>query len=267
MPAPRPRLPVFLLLVLLVLACALAPLAAAAAADEYVALGDSYSSGLGAGDEVDGPCRRTSVAFPVLVAAAQPGTTLTSVACAGARIPDVRAKQLSVLTATTRLVTITVGGNDAGFTSVVARCALPMWVARCGPPVRRARGVIRDVLPARLRSLYAEIRRRAPAARVVVAGYPRLFNGTDCGPVTFFSRDDQRLLNGTADLLRTILRRRADAAGFAFADVAPAFRGHAVCDDPEWVNGLSHPLRESFHPNADGHAAGYVPAVLAALGG
>lgn len=250
---------------LLALACVLAPLAAEAAGDEYVALGDSYSSGLGAGDEIDAPCRRSAVAFPVLVATARPGTTLTSVACAGARIPDVRDRQLAVLTPGTRLVTLTVGGNDAGFSSVIARCALPMWVARCGRPVRKARKTIRDVLPGRLDDLYARIRRRAPAARVVVAGYPRLFNGIDCGPVTFFSRDDQRLLNGTADLLRTTLRRRASAAGFAFADVTPSFRGHAVCDDREWLNGLSRPIRESFHPNAEGHAAGYAPAVLAAL--
>lgn len=267
MPAPRPRLPVFLLVLLLALTCAVAPLAAASAADDYVALGDSYSSGLGAGAETDARCRRSSVAFPVLVAAARPGTTLTSVACAGARIPDVRSRQLVALTPATRLVTITVGGNDAGFTSVIARCALPMWVARCGRPVRRARRFVRDVLPARLDDLYAAVRRRAPAARVVVAGYPRLFNGIDCGPVTFFSRADQRLLNGTADLLRTTLRRRARAAGFAFADVTRAFRGHAVCDETEWLNGLSRPIRESFHPNADGHAAGYAPAVLAALGG
>jgi lysophospholipase L1-like esterase len=263
-PAPRPRTP-FLLLVLLALACVLAPLAAEAAADEYVALGDSYSSGLGAGDEVDASCRRSAVAFPVLVAAARPGTVLTSVACAGARIPDVRDRQLAALTPGTRLVTLTVGGNDAGFSSVIARCALPMWVARCAPPVRRARKTIRDVLPGRLDDLYDRIRRRAPAARVVVAGYPRLFNGIDCGPVTFFSRDDQRLLNGTADLLRTALRRRASAAGFAFADVTSAFRGHAVCDEHEWLNGLSRPIRESFHPNAEGHATGYAPAILSAL--
>ncbi|WP_211241726.1 SGNH/GDSL hydrolase family protein [Patulibacter minatonensis] len=232
----------------------------------YVALGDSYSSGLGAGRPDGTACRRSADAYPARVAAERPGTILRTVACAGARIPDVTG-QLVALGPGTGLVTLTVGGNDAGFTSVIARCALPMWVTRCAPPVRRAQRTIRSVLPARLDRLYAEIRRRAPAATVVVAGYPRLFNGTDCGPFTFFSRGDQRLLNATSDLLRTTLRARASAAGFLFADVTPAFGGHAVCDGDEWLNGLSRPIRESFHPNARGHAEGYAPAILRALEG
>ncbi|MEV4422638.1 SGNH/GDSL hydrolase family protein [Patulibacter sp. NPDC049589] len=263
---PRPTSAAALALLLAVAVLALA-VPGRALAGAYVALGDSYSSGLGAGDESDGACRRSPAAFPAVVAARVPGTTLVTVACAGAKVADVRRDQLGALSPATSLVTITIGGNDAGFTSVIARCALPMWVARCGPPVTRAQRTIRGTLPVRLDGLYAEIRSRAPAARVVVVGYPRLFNGIDCGAFTFFSRDDQRLLNGTADLLRSILRTRARAAGFAFADVVPSFRGHAVCDDREWLNGLSHPLRESFHPNATGHADGYAPAVLRAIGG
>lgn len=264
-PPPLPPRTVIVATLLLLAAALCIVLPARASAADYVALGDSYSSGLGAGEEQDHACRRTSVAFPVVIASRLPGTTLRSVACAGATIPDVLVRQIAALTPETTLVTITIGGNDAGFAKVLTRCALPAWVARCGPPVTRARRVVRAQLPARLERLYAEIRRRAPAARVVVAGYPRLFNGIDCGPATFFSRSDQRLLDGTADLLRDVLRSRATAAGFAFADVIPAFRSHAVCDDSEWLNGLSTPLRESFHPNATGHAEGYVPAVLAAI--
>jgi lysophospholipase L1-like esterase len=240
---------------------------ATASADEYVALGDSYSSGTGTAAYVDQACRRSDAAFPALLASARPGTALTSVACSGATIPDVERNQLDALSPATALVTLTVGGNDAGFTGVIARCALPGWVTRCSRPVTRARGFLRRELPARLDRLYAAIRLRAPAATVVVAGYPRLLNGIDCGPVTFFSRAESRLLNGTADLLRDVLRARARAAGFRFADVIPAFDGHAVCDDPEWLNGLSAPLRESFHPNAVGHAEGYLPAILAQLDG
>jgi lysophospholipase L1-like esterase len=237
-----------------------------AGADEYVALGDSYSSGTGTGTYVHTACRRSDAAYPATVAAARPGTTLTAVACSGATIADVHASQLEALTPSTALVTLTVGGNDAGFSKVIVRCALPMWAARCSPPVRKAQTFIRTTLPGRLDRLYAEIRRRAPAALVVVAGYPRLSNGIDCGPATFFSRGDGRLLNATADQLDAQIAARARAAGFRFADVVPAFRGHAICDDPEWLNGLSVPLRESFHPNAAGHAKGYAPAVLAQLG-
>nr|WP_246851729.1 SGNH/GDSL hydrolase family protein [Patulibacter sp. SYSU D01012] len=229
-------------------------------------MGDSYSSGTGTRRYVDRPCRRSTAAYPVLVAAGRPGTTLRFVACSGATIPDVERDQLGALTPATGLVTLTIGGNDAGFTRVIARCALPMWAARCAPPVDRARRFIARTLPGRLDGLLREIGRRAPAARVIVLGYPGLFNGIDCGPATFFSRDDQRRLNRTAELLRDTLRARAAAHGALFGDVMPAFRGHAVCDDVEWLNGLSHPLRESFHPNAAGHAEGYAPLVRALAG-
>jgi lysophospholipase L1-like esterase len=271
--ALRRRTPTCAALVVVALsAAAAAPAGSAsspapAGAAEYVALGDSYSSGTGTGQYVDEACRRSSAAFPARVAASLPGTTLTSVACSGATIPDVERDQLASLTPATTLVTLTIGGNDAGFAKVITRCALPSWLARCSPPVERARRLIRRTLPDQLDRLYDEIRLRAPAATVVVAGYPRLLNGIDCGPATFFSRGDARLLNGTADLLRDVLRSRARAAGFRFADVVPAFDGHAVCDDPEWLNGLSAPLRESFHPNAVGHAEGYTPAILAQLAG
>lgn len=262
---PRPFRVALVALVLPLLAV-VAPPPAAAVADEYVALGDSYSSGTGTRRYVDRSCRRSTAAFPVVVASARPGTTLRFVACSGATIPDVERDQLAALTPATGLVTLTVGGNDAGFTAVLTRCALPMWVARCAPPVVRARRFITGTLPRRLDRLYAAIRARSPGARVVVLGYPRLFNGIDCGPATFFSRDDQRRLNGTAALLRDTLRERAQAHGFLFGDVMPAFRSHAVCDDVEWLNGLSHPLRESFHPNAAGHAEGYAPVVRALAG-
>ena len=49
--------------------------------------------------------------------------------------------------------------------------------------------------------------------------------------------------------------------GFAFVDVRSAFTGHAVCDDVEWINGLSNPIRESYHPNTTGQANGYTPLV------
>jgi lysophospholipase L1-like esterase len=261
----RPTRPTMLLAILLALGWLVAGRVASAVGDPYVALGDSYSSGLGTGTYVDRGCRRSTAAFPDVVAAARPGTTLVSVACAGATVDDVLRRQLGALTPQTALVTITIGGNDAGFAGVLVRCALPMWAARCGPPVERARRYIRRTLPGRLDRVYEAVRRRAPRATVVVAGYPRLFNGIDCGPLTFFSREDQRLLDGTADRLRDVLRARARAAGFRFADVLPAFRGHAVCDTTEWLNGFSHPVKESFHPNALGHALGYAPAVLAAL--
>src|SRR3954453_21255272 len=91
----------------------------AAPADRYVALGDSYSSGTGTRTYTDSTCQRSVYAYPSLVAANRPNTSLVFAACSGATTSDVLNNQVSSLTSTTKFVTITVGGNDAGFSSVI----------------------------------------------------------------------------------------------------------------------------------------------------
>jgi len=249
-----------------------APLALGAApagaeATSYVALGDSYSSGLGTRSYLaDGTdCRRSASAFPAQLAAGQ-GYDLDFRACAGARVPDVRAAQLGALSASTGLVTISVGGNDAGFADVLTECALPAWASNCDRAVDGAQAYVAGTLPGVLAGLYGEIRAAAPAAQVVVVGYPRIFMGEDCNALTWFSPAEQTRLNQTADQLNGVLRQAASAAGFSFADPTAAFVGHAVCDSPEWINGLSNPIQESYHPNVAGQVSGYTPVVAGAAG-
>lgn len=235
--------------------------AAHAAAPSYVALGDSYSSGVGSRSYIDDgtSCQRSTYAYPELVAK-QLGYALTFQACSGAKIPDVTG-QLSALSASTGYVTVSVGGNDAGFTSVITECALPAWASNCNGKVDTAQGYINNTLPSALATLYSAIRTKAPNARVVVVGYPRLFNGEDCNALTFFSPAEETRLNQTADLLNSKLAAAASARGFAFANPTSRFVGHAVCGDPEWLNGLSNPVSESYHPNRTGQASGFLPLV------
>lgn len=242
--------------------------AQAAGPSSYVALGDSYSSGVGTRAYLDDgtDCQRSSYAFPSLLASAK-GWSLNFRACSGATAADVTSSQLSALSTSTAYATISVGGNDAGFSDVITECALPAWASDCDEAVDTAQTYVRETLPARLRTLYASIRAKAPSARVAVVGYPRLFQGEDCNAATFFSPDDETRLNQTADLLDTTLRTAASGAGFGFVDPRSAFAGHAVCDDPEWLNGFSHPISDSYHPNRLGHANGYTPLVGPALGG
>ena len=68
-------------------------------------------------------------------------------------------------------------------------------------------------------------------------------------------------LNATADLINSTTAGRAGAAGFSFANPTTPFVGHAVCGSPEWINGLSNPIVESYHPNRTGQASGYTPTV------
>ena len=240
-------------------------LAGPATAEEvgsYVALGDSYASGLGTRSYLDDgtECRRSTQAYPSLVAASA-GYTLDFRACSGATVPDVRSAQLGALSASTQKVTVSVGGNDAGFADVLTECALPAWASDCDAAIDAAEATIDGSLPSSLSTLYDEVASRAPSADVVVVGYPRVFMGEDCNALTWFSPEEQTRLNATADRLNGVLASRAAAAGFGFADPTSAFTGHAVCDDPEWLNGLSSPIEESYHPNVAGHRDGFTPLV------
>ncbi|MEV5961210.1 SGNH/GDSL hydrolase family protein [Kribbella sp. NPDC051952] len=233
----------------------LSPGVAHAAAPNYVALGDSYASGVGTRTYISGSgsCQRSTKAY-AYIDAGRIGANLTFVACSGARVADVTANQLPSVTSSTNIVSVQVGGNDAGFSSVITECAKPSWLGDCTTAVANAQAIINNTLPGRLTGLYGSIRSRASSARVVVVGYPRLFNGTDCNAGTFFSPDEMTRLNATADLLNSKVAAAASAAGFSFVNPTSAFIGHAVCGSPEWINGLSNPVSESYHPNVTGQA-------------
>ncbi len=189
----------------------------------YVAFGDSYSSGEGAlnaanyeagtdGDTGGNGCRRASTAYPHLVeaAASTPGE-LDFVACSGARTwhfvedqapnhstPQDAQFDMAQLSTDVELVTLTIGGNDAGFSDVIKKCiagtvvgvncsAVPMaseW------PVQDAFARLRGETPPHgggeektrpLAELYARILKEAPRARVMVLGYPQFFrDGGTC---------------------------------------------------------------------------------------
>ncbi len=241
---------------------------AQAAPPTYVALGDSYASGTGTRSYLaDGTsCQRSPYAYPSLIAAAR-GYALDFRACSGARIADVSNTQLPALSAATSYVTVSVGGNDAGFSDVLTTCALPSWASNCNGAIDRAQTYIRTTMPGQLATLYAAIRTRAPGAVVVVVGYPRIFNGEDCNALTWFSPSEESRLNASADLINATTAAQAAAAGFRFANPTTPFVGHAVCDSPEWINGLSYPISESYHPNRSGHSGGYTPVVSPALTG
>lgn len=241
---------------------------AQAAPPSYVALGDSYSSGTGTRTYIaDGTsCQRSVYAYPSLIAAAR-GYALNFRACSGAKVADVTNTQLGALSGSTSYVSLSVGGNDAGFADVLTTCALPSWMSNCGGAIDKAQAFIKNTLPGRLSTLYAAVRARATAAKVTIVGYPRIFNGRDCNALTWFSSTEMSRLNATADQLNAVLASAASARGFAFANPTSRFVGHAVCDSPEWINGLSNPVSESYHPNRTGHASGYTPLVSPSLTG
>ncbi len=224
-----------------------------AASAAYVALGDSYSSGIGAERyfSSSGACLRSPQAF-----AHRLGRGVSSFrACGGATTGDVLRRQLEPFPRSTGLVTITIGGNDAGFADVLDTCLFGA-PADCDRRVDRAELFVRRALPGRLRRVYRAIRARAPRATVVVAGYPRLFARRPwCSRIGRIDERERRRLNEGADLLaRTIGAEVRRHRGFRYADVREAFDGHGVCSGAPRIRGVSERRILSFHPNVRGYA-------------
>ena len=164
----------------------------------YVALGDSFTAGpgiplqLGPGTRPVAPsgCLRSSDNYPSLTARAL-GLNLRDASCSGATTRDLTASQgpgippqLSLLRPSTSLVSLGIGGNDLGFSTIAKNCvaATPWGATRVGwsceshytangvdqlaVAVRRVRSKVATAL--------AAIRARARRARVFVIGYPDL---------------------------------------------------------------------------------------------
>ncbi|MGE7432987.1 SGNH/GDSL hydrolase family protein [Kitasatospora sp. NPDC001175] len=238
----------------------------------YVALGDSFSAGLGAGsyDPASGDCHRSRLAYGPLWAGGHPGTGSGFVACSGATTDDVVRDQLPRLASGTTLATVTIGGNDLGFGKAIASCLLPLTAERvCDAAIAESERRLRDELPGKLAQTYRAIAGATPGAKVVVAGYPHLLEhgSVPCSVGTPARRDR---FNALTDRLDDLIRTQSTKQGFDFADVRGAFAGHGVCADggQEWIRRLVVPAYwESFHPTATGQARGYLPPVSAALAG
>ncbi|QGK70564.1 lipase [Allosaccharopolyspora coralli] len=235
--------------------------AGTAAAENYAALGDSYSSGVGTREYFDdsGSCLRSPRAYPQLWADAHAPASFEFVACSGATTADVNSNQLDALDTDTSFVTISVGGNDIGFADTIQDCLLGTD-DMCLDSVAEGEALMREELPGALASTYDGISAAAPNASVLVLGYPRLNELGDCG-IPGYTEVKRKRLNEASDLLSGVIADAASAAGFTYADVRSAFDGHGVCAGTEWINGPSNPVQESFHPNVDGQAHGYLPAL------
>ncbi|WFE41486.1 SGNH/GDSL hydrolase family protein [Micromonospora sp. WMMD998] len=241
--------------------------AQASPSDRYVALGDSYASGVGADSYTSesGNCLRSTNAYPALYNANIRPASYRSVACSGATTADVISGQLSALSSTTTLVSVTIGGNDVGFASIMSTCVL-QGESQCVAAVNSAMNLARTQLPGRLANVYNGIRSRAPSARVVVVGYPVFYQlGTVCVGLTATSRAK---INEGINLVDDLTRTAATSAGFTFADVRSVFVGHQLCSyGTKWLHALNVlNLTVSYHPTAAGQSGGYYPVFRSAAG-
>jgi lysophospholipase L1-like esterase len=237
----------------------------AAGAQTYAALGDSYSSGVGTGSySLNSGCKRGVYAYPYLYTQAHPGTSLSFVACSGAKTSDLLATQVQAVTSATTLVTMTIGGNDIGFSNLIYQCTL----AECSAALDSTRANLEASLGASLDSVYTTVKSRAAfGATIVVLGYPRVFSSIGCFGTLGISSTERTKANALADALDSVIATHAAAKGVTYQDPRGAFTGHTVCSSSPWLNGLNlFNTGESYHPNRGGHSAGYAPLVTAVTG-
>lgn len=230
----------------------------------YVALGDSYSSGVGAGSyySSSGSCDRSPNAYPALWAAVNSPASFTFAACSGATVPSMISSQLSALNSSTTLVSFTIGGNDAGFASIMETCVLSS-TSTCESDIAAAEASINATLPGKMKTLLSDVHGHAPNARIVVVGYPDFYD-LSAWFCLGLSSGDHRAIDAGINDLDGLLASAATSNGAVFADPRSQFSGHELCDGAGWLNSLTLPIGNSYHPTATGQKDGYLPVFSAA---
>ncbi|WP_405975710.1 SGNH/GDSL hydrolase family protein [Streptomyces sp. NBC_00988] len=251
------------------------PAAAMPALGDYVALGDSYVAGPGIPETVSGSgiCARSDHNYPSLVARATDPTTFTDVSCSGAVTDDMTGRQLGIapqfdaLTSDTGLVTLTIGGNDAGFAGIVVTCVVLSFSDPTGAPCEKnynSGGTDQilqklDEIAPKVGAVIQGIHQRSPHARVAVVGYPDLLPAakSKCAVDVPVATGDVPYLNSVEQRLNRLLSAQAAANGAEFVDTYASSVGHDLCQAPgtRWVEGLQDVQDAApIHPNALGMA-------------
>ena len=254
--------------------------------DGWVAMGDSYAAGVGAPPystaSQDSGCNR-SVSSSYAGLTTQATTTFANdfalVACSGAQtgtlgggtaagsgsgssssspgrtFPD----QYAALSPQTRLVTVTIGGNDVGFGPILQDCLLSrLTPSKCINDYPNLNAQI-EAMQGPLISVLGEIAARSPSATIVVVDYPQIFADQRAG--CYLTSNVVTWINANWDSFDSVMAEAAENAGLGsrvrFLDeqevLAP---DHQLCGPgTSYVNPLVVPsVTESFHPNANGYA-------------
>lgn len=259
---------------------------------DYLALGDSFTSGEGETDRgwyrrEKGNCQVSRRSYPYLLAQLLQFSMLKTenAACAGARMTEIfqsergRQRQFEPLL-TAKMITVGIGGNDAGFMTKLRACAAPTVCEWTLPERRYDTALEIQRLYPELARLYARLRAEAPSSRVYAVGYPRIAEPTEpcIDPVVaVLSREERQFMIEGVAYLNRVIKAAAGAAGITYLDVEEAYAGRSLCGlYPRAINGLRlgsdiAPVSVlprlklissgSFHPTPLGHR--YVAAAIA----
>jgi GDSL-like Lipase/Acylhydrolase family len=275
---------------LLFLAAALATcaaLATSASAAGYVSLGDSYA----AGPFIPNPvlplgCLKSDHNYPHL--AAPSIGPLKDPSCSGAKTDDMtnpqsveidgpNPPQFNSLAAGTEVVSLTIGGNDIGFSEIAQSCiTLNPFSSPCKNKYDSGgKDQIAERIAAtapKVAAVLQGIHSRSPSARVYVVNYPAIFpeTGSGCWPQMPISFSDAPYLRAKQQELNAMLAGQAAANGAKLANWYQASIGHDACKSSSvrWVEPLvpNNPAAP-IHPNLRGMEGGAAVLVSAVKAG
>lgn len=295
---------------------------------DYLALGDSFSSGEGdtkakgnyyidgtnvLGDALNPQemCHVSSRSYPFLLRdRLMPGSEMRSVACSGAvvaqdytgseygykgqnyrlaSVSDVirsqmkrealdisfipgRNKQISFVNKyQPKAVTITGGGNDAGFGAVISSCARPNNTCAEATSLLKISQLGWTILSQydTLRELYRTIHSKSPKTKIYAVGYPQFVAGRDavCAANVGLDEAERRLVREGVIMMNDVIEAAANAAGVKYIDIESSLGDAVLCGEAktEYVTGIAvngswgqiknkeFYSNESFHPDAMGH--------------
>lgn len=241
----------------------------------YVSMGSSFAAGANIGPLQAGSperCGRTTNNYASLLATRM-DLALTDVSCGGAKTDhilgawDELPPQIEALTPDTRLVTITIGGNDVNYVGwlFVSGCKMGIPFRRgaseqagpcpSGPPPGDD---LFTKLDTNLRNIAAEVRRRAPNATLVFVQYVTLVSDSAC-PLEAIASEDARIAKGIAKRFSAITEAAARDTGAMVLNTDDLSVNHTPCSAEPWANGLhaDYDMKNGapWHPNAAGHSA------------
>lgn len=216
----------------------------------YAALGDSFAAGQGAGSYLNTTCYVSSKGYPALIDADRKIDMVARPACSGSSTVEVVSQQIPQVPATTTRVTLTAGGNDVGFGTVMQNCFIIVNATACTQAIAAGDAMVQDgTVAGRIAATVNAIRAKAPNAKIIVTGYPRLFEPTVTRPYA-------QQVNTSTTALNAAIRAGAQSAGAVFVDVEGAFAGHGIGSSSPWINDWSwFNTSAGFHPNASGYVA------------
>jgi len=242
--------------------------------DRYVAMGSSFGAGPGIGRRAAGSPRkagRSSINYAHLVAS-RLGLALDDETFSGATAAEMldsgvpgTPSQLDAVTAGTRLVTITAGGNDVGYLPGLVWASLPVFT-RIAPPVRRrvADTQSRDRLDERfarlqhtMTLLVQAIRLRSPSCLIVLVDYLTVLPADESVTTRPLPTQTAAWGRDAAARLAAVTKAVAQSESCLYAAASEMSQDHDAWSPIPWTKRFHYSLRGGapYHPNAAGMAA------------